>query len=203
MSRDSRCGGHFVLLLVLAIPLFSNLSWTQQPALATHRNLAQLTDESSKVVHATVVSSRMEPHPTLTNLQTVVVTLRVHDTLKGAASPTLTFRQYVWDVRARYNRASYVKGQEVVAFLRPASRLGLTSPAGLQQGWFVVKKDARGHATAINGQQNIGLFDRIDVAASSRKIHLSAPAQKLAQTRGPVDLEEFKKLVRSFAKVNQ
>ena len=45
-----------------------------------------------------VVSVRMEKHPELTNLDTVVVTLRVRETLKGQAGETFTFRQYVWDL---------------------------------------------------------------------------------------------------------
>ena len=76
--------------------------------------------------YSDVVAARVEKHPELTSLDTVVVTLRVRDTLKGEARGNFTFRQYLWDVRDTYDAAGYRKGQDFVLLLiAPAAVLAI------------------------------------------------------------------------------
>lgn len=63
------------------------------------RPLNQLVEESEVIVHASVVSSKIEPHPQLKNLMTVLVTMKVKQTYKGKASNKLILRQYVWNAK--------------------------------------------------------------------------------------------------------
>lgn len=78
-----------------------------------------------------VVSARVEPHPEFQNLRTVVVTFQVEEVLKGQADETVTFRQFIWDIRDRYNAAGYRKGQYLLLLMTKPSPYGLSSPVGL------------------------------------------------------------------------
>ena len=69
-----------------------------------------------------------ESSPTqLQNLTTVVVTIRVLETLKGTPAPTLIFRQFIWDIRDKYDLAGYRKGQDLLLLLNADSAYGLTA----------------------------------------------------------------------------
>jgi hypothetical protein len=144
---------------------------------------------------------RVEPHPQLSNLMTVVVSLRVQETLKGASEQTLTFRQYVWDLLDQKDAAGYRKGQEVLLLLNPVSQYGLTSPAGMEQGRFRISRDAKGNAFAVNGYGNVGLFAGVADQAGQRGIPLSAGTSALVtQPRaGPVGLSQLEAAIREFA----
>jgi len=187
------------LLLVVLLGLGS-CCFAQQEALRIHRDIADLTDEASVIVHGTVVSSQLEPHPQFNNLKTVLVTMSVADCLKGTAAKTVTFRQYVWDIRSLSANGGYHKGEELLLFLRPPSQYGLTSPAGLQQGRFEITRDAKGQLLAMNAEHNAGLFVNLAAKAKQRHTTLPTASQKLAaQASGPVQLTDLKQVVRAFA----
>jgi len=187
------------VLLVLVLGLAA-VAFAQEEALRIHRDIADLTDEASVIVHGTVVSSELEPHPQFNNLKTVLVTMSVAECLKGTATKTVTFRQYVWDIRSLSARGGYNKGEELLLFLRPPSQYGLTSPAGLQQGRFEITRDAKGQLLAMNAEHNAGLFVNMASKAKQRRATLPAASQKLAkQTVGPVQLTDLKLVVRAFA----
>jgi hypothetical protein len=189
---------HYVLLLaalMTAAPAFA-----QQSALTVPRNLEQLVDRSAVIVRGNVVSARMERHPELTNLDTVVVTLRVRETLKGQAGGTFTFRQYVWDLRDRMNAVGYKKGQDVLLMMIEPSRYGLSSPAGMEQGRFRIERDGSGREYAVNSRDNLRLFDGVG-AELARKGFTPSPAAAslLAKHRaGPVELRELTALIRQL-----
>ena len=84
-------------------------------------------------MRGTVLSARVEKHPELDNLDTLVMTLRVRETLKGGAQGTYTFRQYIWDLRDCRDARVTARGRNVLLMNGP-SRYGLTSPAGIEQG---------------------------------------------------------------------
>lgn len=182
------------LLLAFALvpqPLFSQ-------ALTVRRNLADLIEQSSTIVRGRLLSARMERHPELRNLYIVVVTLKVDATLKGKPASTLTFRQFVWDTR--HPTSGYRKGQEVLILLNPVSELGLTSPAGMEQGVFQVHRNTEGVAFAANGRDNHGLFLGISKQLQERGATLSPTLAATAarHRRGPVRLETIEEIIRSI-----
>jgi hypothetical protein len=188
-----------ICLLVCAL-LCSSVFVAQEEALRIHRDIADLTDEASLIVHGTVVSSHVEPHPQFPNLNSVLVTMSVADCLKGSPAKTITFRQYVWDIRSITANGGYHKGEELLLFLRPPSQYGLTSPAGLQQGRFEITRDDKRQLQAMNAEHNAGLFVSMSSKARQRKAALPAASQKLAaQISGPVQLTDLKQVVRAFA----
>ena len=201
MSADPMRRSAKRALLVLAACIAAAPAFAQRGAMTVPRNLDQLTDRASDIVRGTVVSARVEKHPELSNLDTVVVTLRVRDTLKGHAAGTYTFRQYIWDVRDRGDAAGYRKGQDLLLLMIAPSRYGLSSPAGLDQGRFRIERDKSGREIAVNGTGNIRLFDGLRAAVDKQCISLSAGQSSLIakHRQGPVALDDLMALVRSFA----
>jgi len=197
MCRNlQRC---FLLLLacIVAAPV-----WAQRGALTVPRNLDQLTDRAADIVRGTVVSARVEKHPEFTNLNTVVVMLRVRETLKGHAEGTFTFRQYIWDIRDTLDAAGYRKGQDMLLLLIAPSPYGLSSPAGMDQGRFRIERDRAGREIAVNGTGNMRLFDGLRADADKEGVALSSSQMNLVakHRKGPVELHELTALIREFAR---
>ena len=204
MSADTMRRSAKRALLVLAAFLAAAPAFAQRGAMTVPRNLDQLTDRASDIVRGTVVSARVEKHPELTNLDTVVVTLRVRDTLKGDAAGTYTFRQYIWDVRDRNDAAGYRKGQDLLLLMISPSRYGLSSPAGLDQGRFRIDRDKSGREIAVNGTGNVHLFDGLSTAAGKQGVALSEGQSGLIakHRQGPIGLDDLMALVRTFARAD-
>ncbi|MGE0029852.1 MAG: hypothetical protein AB7T20_01870 [Steroidobacteraceae bacterium] len=188
------------VLLVAALTATAP-AFAQQSALIVPRNLEQLTGNSAAIVRGSVISVRLEKHPELTNLDTVVVTLRVRETLKGQASDDFVFRQYIWGIRDRMNALGYKKGQDVLLMMIAPSRYGLSSPAGVEQGRFRIERDASGREFAVNSHDNLRLFDGVGAQIAKEGAVLSPASASLVlrHRRGPVELRELTALIRELA----
>lgn len=188
-----------IAVLILPFPISA-----QRGALTRPRDLGQLVEQSALIVRGHVVSARVEPHPELIHLATVVVKFRVQETLKGQPDTDFTFRQYIWDIRDRYDAAGYRKGQEFLLLMNPPTRYGLSSPAGLEQGRFRITRDAQGKRLAVNGHSNAALFRDLEPQMTRKRIglppHLSTMVRE--PTAGPVPLSDLEDLIRSLAAVN-
>lgn len=185
--------------LILAACACTAPAFAQRGALTLPRNLEQLTDRAADIVRGTVVSAHVEKHPELDNLDTVVVTLRLSDTLKGPARGTFTFRQFIWDVRDRQDAAGYRKGQELLLLMIAPSRYGLSSPAGLDQGRFRIERDRKGRETAVNGTGNFRLFDGLDANKAAAPLTARQASLVAKHRKGPVDASELTAMIRAFA----
>jgi hypothetical protein len=196
-GRNSWFAGALLSVLLL-VPL---PALAQRGALVQPRNLGELVAQSTTIVRGAIISARVEPHPDLNNLSTVVITLRVRETLKGEAGETLTFRQFIWDVRDKYDAAGYRKGEDVLLLLNPVTSYGLTSPAGLDQGRFRISRDALGREVAANGRRNAGLFDRLPQQLKSKRLNLPPQLAALANQSapGPIELVMLRELIHSLA----
>ena len=173
----------------------------QRGGLAAQQTLVDLVDRAGTIIHGHVVFARVEPHPDFPNLTTVVVTLRVQETLKGQAGDTLTFRQYIWDLRDRTDGAGYRKGGELLLFLTPPSEVGLSSPVGLGQGRFRVIRNAVGQRFVVNEAGNVGLFWELRSALESRGVRLTRKQLQLLERfqGGPLPWDELRDLIRGLA----
>jgi hypothetical protein len=182
--------------LALAAPCLA-----QQGALTVPRNLDQLTAGSADIVRGNVLSARVEKHPVLSGLNTVVVQMRVKETIKGQARDTFTFRQYIWDIRDISGAAGYRKGQDLLLMMIAPNEYGLSSPAGLEQGRFRIQRDSEGRELAVNGHGNFGLFDGIHAQLANKGVTLSPGMSSLVeqQPQGPLGLAELTGLIRELA----
>jgi hypothetical protein len=188
------CG---VTILTLCLP---STSFAQSSARTIPRALDQLTAEADVIVHGYVTSAKLEPHPQLRNLMTLVVTMSVAETYKGPARKAISFRQYVWDLSQQRTSSEYGKGQELLLLLGPVSEYGLTSPVGLEQGRFLIMTDRKGNATAQNGRGNVGLFDAVAQRAQGSGLHLSPRMVTVVQQHraGPLPLSDLQEAIRTF-----
>jgi len=186
----------FLALLLVAISLTSYCA-AQRGAITAPRNLVELTDGAELIVHGFVIATRSEPHPQLPGLNTVVVTLTVRETLKGRAPALYSFRQFIWDVRDRFDTAGYRKGQELLLMMTKPSAVGLSAPVGLEQGRFRIVRDSAGNRMAFNGHANAGLFTGMKAQVQARK--LSAAASNMArENRSAIRSDELVQFVREL-----
>jgi hypothetical protein len=189
-----------------ALSLFFSPATTlaQSEALTLPRNLTQLVDESAVILQGRVTAVSLVPHAQLTNLLTVVVTVQVEDTMKGASVPTYTFRQAVIDRRDQQQLLGYRVGQHLLLALIRPSVYGLSSPAGMQQGRFAISPASGGKLQATNGFGNTGLLQGIDAYLRSSATPVSPQVRAmLAEPKpGPLPLDELKTLMRTLATRN-
>lgn len=173
----------------------------QRGAITLPRNLEQLTQQAAVIVRARVSAAHVEPDPDYPSLWTVEVTLHVEEVLKGHAGKTLDFREFIWDLHDRADSAGYVRGEDVVLLLNHASSLGLTSPCGLAQGIFRLRRDVHGDLMAANGFGNAGLFRGLAPSLGSQGISLNAKLSGVisAPQSTPLKLDDLRALIRAFA----
>lgn len=180
--------------------LFGLSALAQRGAIVKPQNLAEVTAQAATIVHGTITSVQVEPHPQFSHLRTVVVTVAVSDTLKGQAADSVSFRQYLWDPRDVRERAGYRPRQEVVLFLNAPSEIGLTSPVGIHQGRFQVELDNTGTKMAVNTHSNVTLMKGVSQLSSTSK--LSARTRKALvmseATGGELTLDALKETVRAL-----
>lgn len=189
------------LACALAVLLGAPTLSAQRGAITVRQNLAELVDEAAVIVRGSVVSARVEPHPQLENLSTVVVTLRVERTLKGKAGGTFTFRQFIWDVRDRYDAAGYQKGQYVLLLVTRPSEYGLSSPVGLEQGRFRLVAGAGGQWLAVNGAGNHSLWRGLKDALTQRGIALPSRLERIVaeESAAPIPLDDLEEIIAALA----
>jgi hypothetical protein len=184
--------GAFVAFAVL---LLSMTASAQRGAAVMSRNLAELTAQAETIVVAHVAFAEVKSHPQLLHLQTVVVTLRVNETLKGVPQETLTFRQFIWDPRDIADGAAYRRGDELLLLLNKENAYQLTSPAGLNQGRFEIRRDESGKGYAINGNGNQRLFDGMAPVAAPLSASSRAVIAKSQTIAGPVALDDLRQTI--------
>jgi hypothetical protein len=197
-----RYGRLVVLSLGLVLLVFnSEIMQAQRGAYVAPRDIATLSKQADVIVRGHVINARVERHPEFQSLMTVVVTLKSEKVLKGKPGAVYTFRQYIWDVRDRYDAAGYRKGQELLLLMLRVNENGLTSPAGMQQGRFRVERQKDGSARAVNGTGNVHLFRGVGEQAAQSKVKLSSKAARSLTThkQGAVELGELEEIISGFA----
>lgn len=191
----------FVLFAVLLVSLSTS---AQRGVRVRQQNLAELAAESNVVFHGRVKAVASEPHPQFTNLQTVVVTLDVLEVLKGQPGTAYTFRQFVLDERDVRDKMGYQVGQEYLLMMIKPSQHGLSSPAGQDQGRFLVTADERGNRFVVNGVHNFALFERVEKTAPKLADNVQGAARQTltSHRRGPISLDHLKTMIQALASSN-
>lgn len=193
--------------VALALGLFVTSALS---SVVLHRNLQQLAKSARRIFagKCTSVSEHYQPNgdsPPYTEY-----TFEILESIKGNLGPTLTIRQYgltkpkqVSQDLAYVGRVPgmpvYQEGKVYVLFLIGDSKLGLTSPAGLYQGAFLILEDSNGAKKVINGVSNLGLFKNLETATLTLNKALSPTERVLMKNKkGPIDYEDFLSLVRKM-----
>ncbi|RPJ55570.1 MAG: hypothetical protein EHM23_25800 [Acidobacteria bacterium] len=145
--------GLSVLLLMLL--------WPAGLAVSVKRvNLVEMTAKADRVFYGKCLSR--EAKDVHASLPIAEYKFQVKEAIKGVSDgETVVFRQVEGSAPGKPGIPGvpqYRVGQELVLFLKKDSRRGLTSPVGLGQGTFIVKKNGRGAAEVMNlvGNRNLG-----------------------------------------------
>jgi len=189
--------GFMFLMVMISSPLEA-----QRGAMTTPRNIDELTQNAETIVQCNIISAIVEPHPQFKNLNTILVMVRVTQSLKGnnKNGDTFQFRQFIWDIRDRRDAAGYMQMGELILFLNKNNQFGLTSPVGMGQGRFHISRDRSGSLVATNESNNLALFQ--NTRSTFQRKSVRVPEKLLVRidhaNGGPVALDDLKKLVRSL-----
>jgi hypothetical protein len=115
-------------------------------------SLQQLTRNSGYIFSGTVIAVEQPAAPGPNTVPTVKIAFRVDHAIRGVRiGQTLVIREWagLWD-----SSGGYCRGERVLLFLYPSSKLGLTSPVGGALGRFEMGRNGeipleQGRITAL------------------------------------------------------
>ncbi len=174
--RNSQCRLIIAMTILMSIDCFLKTSDSYahsfQPV-----SFQTIVEKSGTIIHG-IVSKVETGKDTATGLICTWTTLRILEQLKGEGdSQKLTYKQLGGIDRDKgiswfSDTPVLIPGQEILLCLYPKSVLGFTSPIGISQGIFFVKRDVEKNTTVIdNGMPTSVLFpDRPDSSFSSTGI---------------------------------
>jgi hypothetical protein len=141
--------------------------------------LDEVTAESAHVVHAVVTSIVSDRDAD--GVPSTWTTFEVAETLKGAHERSFTIKQYGvatplpdGTITRLAGMPTYEIGDEVVVFLRAASRRGFTSPVGLGQGTYRVQRHGRA-APEVRGEDGTAGPQDLTTFVGKVKAHARKP----------------------------
>ena len=158
--------------------------------------LEEITNSSDRIFSGICKKIEDIDRDPVSNLRTVQYTFEITESIKGTQKKEITFKQ--WKPTAK--DAGYEVGEKYVLFLHPDSKLGLTSPVGLSQGLFEVKKISNKEFVK-NRQDNTGLAKNLmtlkALSSSSGKTVRKRIDQSLEKGR-IISYEDFIKSVKNL-----
>ncbi|MCJ7501756.1 MAG: hypothetical protein MUP80_01680 [Acidobacteriia bacterium] len=200
-AKSDRARGARLLMLALVLAM-AFAAQARGQFLYRQVALPELSQRAPIIVQGRIVEARYEPHPNYPHVATVLVTLQVEQMLRGPGEQQFSFRELLLFPQAARGKRGYLAGQRLLLFLPAASRYGLSSPLGGEQGRFHIWRDQRGNELVENEFRNAGLFKGLAEAATRAGVSLSPQQARLAGVaRGPVPLEELVSVVKQFASV--
>jgi len=182
--------------------LLSVLLWPAGLAVSVKSlNLVEMTAKADRVFYGKCLSR--ETKDVNASLPIVEYTFQVKGAIKGVFDgETVVFRQVDGSQPGKPGIPGvpqYRVGQELVLFLKKDSRRGLTSPVGLGQGTFIVKKNGRGAAEVMNLVGNRNLVVGLSAGEQS-----GLTAEQLATLKSgrAIPLSSFASVVNKVVRLN-
>lgn len=203
---------------IAIIALFLWLSGGPVRGVFKQVNLAEMVEDAGFIVAGRCLEAKEGTHPQYPNIPVLYVTIEIKDILKGniresggsrarLAAPrgkfsggggerqTFTFMQFGGSEFP--DLPGYQAGEELLLFLYPESRYGLTSPVGGAQGKFSVGSDPEtGKRTLTNRLNNANLFRGVSAADLGIS---ETEANLLARRPGEIDYDTFSSLVKRLS----
>jgi hypothetical protein len=126
--------------------LFALTLCISSAALAQHRSLSlQEVVDAAGAIFSGKVSKVWSARDAATGFIVTYTQVEVQDAVRGANYDQFTFKQYGGTYGGLHvvvaDMSYFSEGEEMVAFLYPASTLGLTSPVGTNEGKLAVHLD--------------------------------------------------------------
>jgi hypothetical protein len=135
-----------MLQMRIRFSLFALILCLSSPALAQHRSLSlQEVVDAAGAIFSGKVTKVWSERDAATGFIVTYTQVEVQDAVRGANGGRFTFKQYGGSHGGLHvvvaDMSYFSEGEEVVAFLYPASLLGLTSPVGTNEGKLAVRLD--------------------------------------------------------------
>jgi hypothetical protein len=160
-------------LVRIAAAALACLALARPAAALTVRALSldELVARADRIVHARCLS--VAPLASSATVPVVEITLGVEETLKGAAGEQLVIHQ----LGGQWNRVLPVctPGDEVVLFLHAPSRIGLTSPVGMEQGYLRVLRAPTEPARVIGDAHVVAALSAASPSGSGAALRAGQP----------------------------
>jgi len=162
-------------------------------------NIEQMTTDAHTIFYGKCMAA--EPRLDENGLPATRYTFEVQKILKGVLPQTFFIKQFGVNKPLNENlpvssvggMPNYVVGDSYLLFMTEVSRLGFSSPQGLNQGAFRTFLDTSSRQiVAVNGQGNSGLFDGVKIRTGSR-LREAAPD---SGEYHPLLLEDLMRLVQ-------
>ena len=161
-------------------------------------NLVEMTSRADRVFHGQCL--KRVPQGEAAGIPIIEYTFQVRKAVKGVnEGETVVFRQLDGSVSGRSAFSGipqYRVGQEVILFLKKESRRGLTSPVGLGQGAFAIRKSPKGEKEVVNELRNRNLF--VGLSSADQAAILGGEPED-ARPGEPISLARFSSLVSRVA----
>jgi hypothetical protein len=158
-------------------------------------NLPDMVERAERVFHGrcTMVENTEQE---VAGIPVTQYTFVVRKAIKGTQEgETVVFRQLRSEgPRGLADVPSYSVGDELLLFLKKESRVGLTSPVGLAQGAFAVKRFPGGRIAVINSVKNRNLTAGLSLERGTSLGLTPAEYEMLGQGEA-VPLETFSSVV--------
>lgn len=182
----------FTGLLVLLLSVTSVMGTTVRLL-----NLVEMVQLADRVFWGKCLSVE-EKSGDATSVPVLEYVFAVQGGIKGVQTgETVVFRQLGTGPQGALDIPHYQKGQEILLFLHGDSRLGLTSPVGLAQGVFQLKRTAEGEIGVLNALENTNLKYMLS-GAVAQESGMSAAELNSVGTKGPIPIEIFSLLVEKI-----
>ncbi len=168
-------------------------------------NLSQMVRYADRVFYGKCVSveSKLDPDSGFTIQE---YRFRVIEGLKGVAEGEEVVVRQLLSMGsggpAISGLPSYQKGQDLLLFLHADSRLGLTSPVGMQQGTFRPLKLENGEIGFVNPLKNRNLVYDLESRSPAAQ-SLSSDELSRLESGEPVPLGTFRDVVGKFDLVHE
>ena len=212
--RHTRIRRAFSLFLAFFLTL--SIPYAAWPLQSQMVNLADMAKQADRILAGRILSVR---EGSILggggSIPVMEYTLSVSQVLKGQAAPQIVIRHFRVSggtfllgngSMGRIELPIYRTNEDLILFLTADSSLGLSSPVGLIQGVFQIKKDKQGlPASVANALNNAGLLKGI----KSNQTHRlrSMPSGQgdlltpLSTKEGPISYESFIAVVTEMAKM--
>ncbi len=196
---------------LLILLLLQSVLFYVHAASVLNLNIEQLTNDASVVFNGRCISNQVEFDST-TNFVVTYTTFEILESIKGTSSLTHTIKQIGGNLPDRELQTnwpgvpSFIVGNEYVVFLPPVSKLGFSTPVGMDQGKFNVLTDTI-DKQVNNGQNFDNLMNKVSVniipTAILNRMKTPGAAQKSTPSLTNVEpkklnLDELLSVVRSI-----
>jgi hypothetical protein len=184
-----------VLILIFSLALIPSLLATSVRPV----NLPEMVELADRVFRGKCLSAVKEESTLGAGLTVRQYRFLVIEGLKGVSDgDEVVFRQIRGVGYASIAGVpEYHKGEEVLLFLAPNSRLGLTSPIGMIQGKFSRQGGEQGETSFVNGVNNQNLAYQMD-RPEVRSDGLSPGQIGTLRDGGPIPMSVFRQMIETI-----